>query len=444
MITTCLLMALTVCQSQLATWPTFLGAGAIRPEASASTSQLPLTWSPEQGILWTCEIEGHGQSSPVAWGELLFVTSIEGPNKERCIVTCVSLKDGKPLWRQTVDTSFPVKNSLYVSRAAPTPVVDAERVVCLFESGDCVAYSHAGELLWQRELQRSHGPFIAEFGLGASPCQTDQHVFVLLEHDGPSHLLALSKTTGEVTWEAARSPRRSWSSPAMLNVAGQPQIVVSSAGTVDGYNPADGNLLWSFNEIGGNTGTTPIDCGDGRFLVGASAGRQGENAAAAATSNCMLQVSRVDDQWQVKKLWHNADAAPSWGSPILHQGLAYWVNRVGVVCCIDSQTGDTLYQGRTKQSCWATPLADGQHIYLFGKDGLTSVIASGSKFEVLAENRLWNEDQPPTDASLKTEETTAERQQAAAMFSGPTVYGYAVAGDKIVVRIGNRLYCLDQ
>jgi len=219
---------------------------------------------------------------------------------------------------------------------------------------------------------------------------------------------------------------------------------VSSAGSVDGYNAATGDLLWSFKEVGGNTGTTPIDCGEGRILVAASAGRQGENAEDAKKSNCLLQVTREGDTCKAERKWVAAEATPSWASPILHDGLAYWVNRVGVVYCFDAASGETVFRERTKQSCWATPYTVGDRIYFFGKDGLTTVIAASREFKVLAENQLWNAEDLKPEETAPASESTGERRQAAAMFSGPTLYGYAVANNRFVIRIGNQVFCVAQ
>lgn len=418
-------------------WPAFLGTGA-----SAPSQALPLHWTPTENVQWQAALPGHGQSSPVVWNDRVFVTSVEGPQKDNYLTACYSLTTGERLWQQSVANSTPIANTLYGSRAAPTPVVDAERVVAFFESGDCVAYTHAGEQLWMRQLGRDFGPLISEFGLGASPCQTAERVFILLEHDGPSWLVALDKSTGETAWNAERSPRRSWSSPAIIDVEGSPQIVISSAGSVDGYDPATGKLLWTFDDIGGNTGTTPIDCGQGRFLTGAAVGRGEESAPEAKRSNGMMQIRPADDGWQAERLWVAKDAAPSWASPIVHQGLAYWVNRSGVIFCYDAQSGEPVYTQRTGQSCWATPFANGDHIYWFGKDGLVTIIDSGREFKKVAENQVWDAEQLPPDASLPPPEEDEQRRRAAAAFSGATLYGYAVADGRFIVRIGNRLFSI--
>ena len=434
-----LLPILVVASSGVETWPSFLGP----PSGSLQASQLPVEWTPAKGVQWMAEIPGHGQSSPVVWGDKLFVTSVDGLQKDFYHVSCLDIDDGAVIWSQRFKNTVPVANSHYVSRAAPTPVVDDERIVAFFESGDCVALSHDGDVIWQRNLAKDEGPIVAEFGLGASPCQTEEAVFILIEHDGPSCLLSLDKETGRTLWKSDRKPARSWSSPAVLLVDGMPQVIVSSGGGVDGYEPASGEKLWTLKDIGGNTGCTPIDCGNGRFLVGASPGRNGENAGSAAHSNCLVQVTREGDQFAATKLWIAEGAFPSWASPILHQGLAYWINRSGVVFCFDAQTGEKVYAERSKQSCWATPLAIGDRIYLFGKEGLISVLRAGRKFNVVAENLAWEPGSLPPESPMP-EETNEERRRANVMFNKPTLYGYAATSGTIYLRVGNAILCCRQ
>ncbi|AMV34989.1 Outer membrane protein assembly factor BamB precursor [Pirellula sp. SH-Sr6A] len=419
-------------------WPAFLGAGSTPPEAAL----LPIVWSPEQSIAWKMALKGHGQSSPILWEKRIFVTTVDGPNKERQLVHCMSLQDGQILWTHEVPNENPVKNSVYVSRAAPTPVVDADRVVVFFESGDCIAVDHQGENLWSRNLSKDYGPFIAEFGLGASPCQNADHVFVLMEHDAPGALVALSKKTGQTVWKAERAAGRSWSSPAYFKIDGIEQVVVSSNGSVMSYDCATGKVLWELTGLGGNTNVSPIDNGSGRFLIGASPGRQGENAESAKKSNGMVQVKKVDGVWKPELVWWNDKVSPTWGSPIIHQDLAYWVNRVGVVHCLDTKDGEVVYTGRLKQACWATPIAIDDRIYFFGKEGITTVIQAGRAFKILAENTLFDLETLPPETTTLGEEGTEERRRAAAMLSGPTLYGSALAGSTMIARIGNQVFAM--
>ena len=129
-------------------WPGFLGAGA----SSIVAESIPLEWSPQKNMAWTREIPGYGQSSPVIWGDRIFLTSVDGPNKEMLHVVCYSLQSGDQLWDVETPSTNPEKSSVYISRAAPTPVVDAERVYAYFEGGDVLAVSHTGEKVWARSL----------------------------------------------------------------------------------------------------------------------------------------------------------------------------------------------------------------------------------------------------------------------------------------------------
>lgn len=434
-----LLFVVAVLFTDQPAWPTFLGVGA----AEIDPDSIPLTWSPEKGIVWDASLPGHGQSSPVIRGDRVFVTTVEGDNKETCHTVCLSLNDGAVIWHHRHASTAPDPNSVYISRAAPTPVVDGEHVFAFFECGDLIALSHEGKEVWTKSLSAEFGRFVNKFGLSSSPVQTDSSVIVLIDDEGPSYLVAFNKADGSVLWKTERTSRTSWSSPVILPVDGRSQIIVSSAGSVDGYDPVTGKQLWTFTDVGGNTGTTPLPAGPDQFLIAASPGRSGENSEGAKKSNALMKVTREGDGWHVEKVWISPEATPSWASPIVHQGHAYWVNRVGVVYCIDVATGEQKYAQRTKQSCWATPLPLGDRIYFFGKDGVTTVLAAGPEFKELAINELWPADTPPTDnGTPKPDETSAERQQSSAMFSGPTQYGVAAVSGSLLIRVGSHVFCV--
>ena len=420
-------------------WPAFLGAGA----APAPADSLPLTWSPQENIAWQAPLPGYGQSSPVIAGGKVFITSIEGPLKDTCHVMAIDLATGKELWRHSLESSDKVKTSAYVSKAAPTPATDGQAVFAFFESGDVAAVSIDGQPLWHRSLAADYGKFKNEFGLAASPVLTSDAVIILADHEGPSYLIALSKRDGSVLWKTDRTSRVSWSSPALVPVGSRQQIVCSSAGSVDGYDPATGKQLWSLDNVAGNTAATPLSFADGRFLIGASPGREGgARAEGAQQSNLALAIDVLDSKYMPRVLWRTKDAMPSFASPMVYAGHAYWVNRSGVVYCFDAESGEPRYTERTKQSCWATPLGAGDRLYLFGKDGLTTVLRAGPKFEVLAENQLWDPATIKPNPAKAAEEDTEERRRAAAMFSGRVQYGIAVADGSLVIRTGDVLYCV--
>jgi len=404
-----------------ADWPAFLG-GQSRDSA---TAKAPLEWSADSGVTWQTPLPGHGQSSPVVVGDAIYTTAVDGPEKETNIVVCLDLATGKERWQHELESSLQVKNDVYTSRAAPTPVADQAGVIAFFESGDLVALDPQGQVRWQRDLLTDYGKYEGRFGLGGSPAQVADRVFVLADNEGPSYLLAVEKQTGKTLWKTDRESRTSWTSPMVLNVAGTPQIVVSSAGSVDGYDVDSGALLWSFTDVGGNTVASPVPFGDSMFLVGASPGRNGENADGARRSNMAMKIEKTADGFQPTVVWRNEKASSSFGSPIVAGDYAYYTNRAGVLFCLDAKTGEALYTTRL-ESNWATPLAIADRIYVFGKSGETSVLANGSEEKRLATNKLW---QPTGDGGPGG-------------FNSEIQYGVAITDAGIVVRTGDRMFLL--
>lgn len=419
-----------------ANWPDFLPNTRLLEIAD----EPPMTWSPDANIAWQTELPGYGQSSPIVWDGRIVVTGVEGEMKDRNLVICIDLQTGETLWQREFDSGLKVKNSLYVSRAAPTPVADADGVTVLFESGDLLTLDWEGEVRWQRRLTESYGEIQAEFGLAASLAQFGQTAFALIENEGPSYLLAFDKSTGETLWKADRASVISWSSPAAMTLAGVDQVVVSSVGTVDSYAVDDGRLLWTIGGLGGNTVATPSQVDDSRLIIGASPGRGGTDVEAAAESNLMIEVAAAAEGLAAEVLWRAEKATGSFSSPVAYRGVGYWVNRAGIVFAVDLSNGQPLFSQRIDQAPWATAIGIDDRVYFFGKDGVTTVIRADKRFEKLATNRLWNpEDYQPDEAAAEREET-AERRAAAAMFSGPVQYGVAVADDSFLIRTGKRLY----
>ena len=403
---------------------------------------LPITWAPDSGIAWTAKIRGDGQSSPVVWEDAVIVTSVDGDMKDLNVVTCFDLATGAKRWEQSFGSSFKVKSSLYVSRAAPTPVVDDAGIYVFFESGDLMALDWQGQTKWQRKLTSEYGEIKAEFGLSGSLAQHNGSLFVLVENDGPSYLAAVQKTDGKTVWKADRSSRISWSSPNVMTLAGVPQVVVSSTGFVDGYDVSTGDVLWTIDGLAGNTVATPSQVDESSFIVGASPGRDGKDAGPAAESNLRVQVTSESNKVSASIQWRAEKAVGSFSTPLAHQGLGYWVNRTGVVQCVDLKDGSAVYSERLDESAWATPIAVNDRIYSFGKDGTTTVFAAGREFKKLGSNRLWDKDAAEDGSAAGAKEETAERRAAAAMFSGPIQYGVAVAENRFLIRTGNRLYAV--
>lgn len=408
-------------------WPGFLAGG----ENRTSAANLPLHWSPEEGIAWEADVPGYGQSSPVVWKGRVFVTSTDGDNKERCLVHAFDLKTGVTLWTQELAASQEIKFSSTVSKAAPTPVVDGNGLYVFFESGDVAGYLHDGERLWLRSLVDEYGEFQSGHGVGSSLAQTANEVIVLVAHDGPSYLLAIDKSSGATRWKTDRETSVSWTSPIVATIDGRKQVIVSASGSVQGYDAADGNLLWSMDGISGNTVPSASLAGN-RLLIGARNGPRKGDAAPAAQSNRCLQFVEKESNPSYEVLWNAEKATSSYASPLAHRGCAYFINSAGVVFCLDMNTGEQHYAKRIDGVCWASPLGVGDYVYFFTKEGITTVIKAGPEFEKVASNRLWDEE-------ISTE---SAEQPAGPEDSDAIVYGVAAVDAGLIIRTGKKLYCV--
>ena len=422
-------------------WTGFLGPTPTQIKAE----KLPRTWTPDSNVAWSIDLKGYGQSSPVVWDGKVYVTTVEGPKKEILRTSAFQLSDGKSLWVKDLATKNLGENADYFSRAAPTPVVDQAGVVVLFESGDLVAYGHDGSLRWSRDLVAEFGAIKSRHGLSSSPLQDNEHVFICIQGDEKPYLMAVSKKDGKTVWKVDRPLGTAWSSPVWFDVAeGEKQIVMSAAGTAGGppgstlpgtligYEPATGKELWKLEGLSGNSSPTPHMVSPGRLLIGASAGREGGPTKEAVETNGLVEVKKVDGAYTANYVWRSKKATCSFSSPMSYKGRAYFVDRRGMVFCLDVETGSEIFSDRLDHSVWATPVGVADQVYFIGEDGTTTVIAASDKFEVLSKNALWESAEP------------AAANNPGAMLKKDRQYAVVVVGDSLLIRRGDKLYCIRQ
>ena len=439
------------------TWTGFRGNGS----NISTAANLPVKWSPEKGVHWIETVPGYGQSSPVVWKNQVFVTAIEGPQQGTCLLHAYDISNGQKLWTKEFKASQTTKTSSMVSRAAPTPVVDENGLYVFFESGDVAAYSHSGDLLWHRSLVKDYGKFVSNHGIGSSLAQTANDVIILIAHDGPSYLVALNKKTGKPTWKTDRESGVAWSSPVIADRNGIPEVIVSARGTVKGYQGLTGELLWTHTGLSGNTIPSASVLGE-YILIGAALDRRKPDAEKASASNCCLKLITKDGKPGYELLWKAKKAVSSFCTPLAYQGCAYFVNKVGVVYCLDLETGKQNFAQRLSGPCWSSPLAAGDHIYFFTKKGPTDVIKAGPQFELLTTNTLFAEPaekqdtkQETTSNAKSTKPSASEQKEKPASGNrpsgrssggypalGPTIYGTAVVDQTVLIRTGTKLYCI--
>lgn len=407
----------------------------VAPDAAVA---LPLTWSPTDHQLWSAEITGYGQSSPVTWQNRVFVTSISGPQKENCHIAAFDLQSGKRLWQHDLLSATQAENNTYISRGAPTPVVDASGVCCFFEGGNLLALTHAGEVRWQRNLVEDFGAIKSRHGLSASLEQAADRLFVWVERDAEPYVLAVNKTDGKDLWKVAGICATSWASPRLVPAPGGQHLVLSGIGSVTGLDPANGKTLWRLDGITGNSTPTPVPAGNNRFLLGATVGRGEPDAGKASASNGLLEIRQNDDgTFHTDYVWRAKRATSSFGSPMVHRGLAYFVNSSGVLYGLDLETGEERFSQRLAESIWATPITLGDRVFFFGKGGTVSVIAAGPEFEKLAENVTWEQPQAAAPEA-------AAGGRGGGGFGGPVLYAAVAVDGRLLLRRGDRLYCVGE
>ena len=317
-------------------------------------------------------LAGHGQSSPVTLGDRVFVTAVTGTDKERVMVASHRLRDGVEAWRRDFAAARRLGDTDTTSKAAPTPIVDASRVYALFESGDVIALTHDGEPVWRRSLMDDYGEIQNRHQYGGSPVLAGDTLIVLVGHQGPSYLLALDAATGRTRWKTDRPSVTTWASPTLARVGSRSIVIVPAKDGVDAHDAADGRLWWT------QTGVAPAPIASptvhvSRVIVASS--------ARGGTGAISLDGSRVE--------WLAEEIVNDFSSPLVHGGLALFVNSVGVLQALDVVTGRPLWRHRLPGPCWASGISIGARVYFFTTEGVTVVMepqADGP--HVLSENTL--------------------------------------------------------
>jgi outer membrane protein assembly factor BamB len=394
-------------------WPQWRGPAGhgISPE-----SGLPTSWSAREGVAWKAPLAGTGASSPIVWGDRVFVTSQVGraavapgqhPRLAReepslagrespiggtrhdtdaprgaieLVVEAFRRSDGTRLWDHRVEATgpFPELHEKH-NLATPTPVTDGERVYAWFGNGQIVALDMEGRVVWTRHLGREYSPYAARWGHGSSPVLYRDLLVLLCDHLPVSYLLALDARTGRERWKADRgSGRVSHSTPLVIATPGGDELLVNSSERIDAYDPATGTLLWH----AGSPRQTPIPSAvfhEGRIFLSRGY-RNSDYMAIRPGGRGDVTASHVD--------WRTPAGASYVPSIVYYQGLLYMTNEVGVVTCADARTGERVWRHRLSGVFFASPVAGDGKVYLVSETGETFVLRAGREPHVLATNDL--------------------------------------------------------
>jgi outer membrane protein assembly factor BamB len=380
-------------------WPQWrgpLGTG-VAPEAKP-----PVEWSESKNIRWKTEIPGKGHSTPVVWGDRIFLTTAipygepiaprfvrPGAHDNNAMtrrhefaVLAVSRKTGKILWQETVNKAAPHEAGHYTaSLASASPVTDGERVYAFFGSYGLYCLDVAGKLLWQKDLGQMHSKH--GHGEGSSPALHGDTLVINWDDEERSFLVALDKMTGKQRWRVSRAEDTSWATPIIVEHGVKPQVIVPGTNKMRGYDLANGELIWECAGLSSNVVATPIYA-DGVVYAGSSYDTRAMFAV-------KLDGAKGDVTGSSQILWFRRRGTPYVPSPLLYGDTIYNLQHYqGVLVRIDAKTGEDRGEPIRLPSIrdvYASPVAAASRIYVTSRDGVTQVL-SHDRQQIIATNRL--------------------------------------------------------
>lgn len=362
-----------------ADWPEFRGPTG---QGHASATGLPLQWNAASHVAWRVAIEGEGWSSPVLKAAKLYLTSaVLNAGKETLRVLSLDARSGKILWNVAVLTperspGIHPKNG----HASPTSIIEGDRLYVHFGHQGTACLDLTGKILW-----RNTGlPYSPVHGNGGSPIIVDDLLIFSSEGERDPFVAALDKATGSIRWKTARvtpaNKKFSFSTPLLITVAGQKQVISPGSGAVCAYDPKDGRELWRVRYGQGYSVIPRPVFGHGMIFIGT--GYDSPSIYAIKVEGASGDVTDSHVAWTLKK------GAPYTPSLLLVGEELYAVSDNGIASCLDAKTGAVHWQERTGGECSASPIfADGR-IYVQNETGTGVVLQPGKEFKKLAENPL--------------------------------------------------------
>ncbi len=392
-------------------WPQFRGNGA---RGIAEGQQPPTQWNHEtnQNLAWKTPISGLGHSCPVVWGDRLFVTSaisgqeadlriglygdvtsVEDNSEHQFVTLCLSALTGEVLWQQTACKKVPsVKRHLKSTHANSTVAANDQFVVAWFGSEGLYCYSHAGELIWQRDLGRLDSGWFYDrdyqWQFGASPVIHDGRLILQCDIQDQSFLAMLDIATGEELWRTDRQEIPSWSTPTVVSTPHGLQIVTNATGAARSYAFETGQELWSIIGHSEIVVPTPFSA---QGLIFVSSGYRPIQPIYAIRLDALGDLSLSEGASQSEYVaWSEGKGGPYMPSPIAYGDYLYVCANSGILTCYQAKTGELVYKKRLpmkgNRSFVGSPVAADGHLYLTSEEGETAVIAAGPTFELIANN----------------------------------------------------------
>ncbi len=367
-------------ETEVPSWPRWRGPSG---QGEVIGSGYVDRWGPTENVLWATDVPGRGNSSPIVWGDHIFLTTARDGGKRRSVLA-FDRSSGRLLWETDAPQTDPEPAYPKNGHASSTPSTDGELVYAYLGSAGLLALDLDGEIRWHTPI-----PNVQAFhGTASSPLLYRDKLILVQDHRGPggAFIAAFDKSTGKELWRTARDAKVGWNSPVALRVQSgneqRDEIVVSGQAKVTGYDPDTGRELWFAK---GNTFEvipTPVVAHD---LVFASSGRAGPTLAIRPGGSGDVTSSHV--------VWSSPKGSPFVPAPIVVGDYLFMVNDMAsVVTVYEAKTGEVAWQERLgearRESFSAAPVATGGKVFFTNDDGDTFVLRDAPPFEVLHVNSL--------------------------------------------------------
>lgn len=384
-------------------WPNFRGPlqTGVAPNADP-----PVEWAEDKNIRWKTPLPGLGHSSPVVWGDRIFLTAaipfgdplpeprlggrpgehnnLAISRQQRFVGLAVDRATGKIVWQTTVHEQLPTEGGHETGTyASASPVTDGERVYAFFGSyGLYCLDGETGEVLWEKQFGEQftkHG-----HGEGASPALWGETLAVNWDHEGQSFVAAFDKRSGEPKWRTLRDEGTSWSTPIVVEQVGKPQLIVSATKAVRGYDLEKGAEIWRASGLSANVVASPVSADGMVYALSSYDTRAGLAIKLDGASGDLTGTDHI--------VWKRNDRTPYIPTPLLYDGVLYYLAHYqGVLTRAIAKTGEEPtgpFRLPGLNEVYASPVAAAGRIYFVDRSGAVLVLSNTAEPQPLGMNKL--------------------------------------------------------
>jgi len=386
-------------------WPEWRGplGNGISPDG-----KFPLEWSESKNVKWKIAIPGKGHSTPIIWGDQIFLSTAAETDKEgkpevqddgaqrgrgmpttqttkihKFFVMAINRNDGDVLWQTTVKEEWPQEGTHeFGSWASNSPLTDGENIYAYFGSRGIYCLDMKGRVLWERDFGQLNKRM--NFGEGSSPALYGDKIVITWDHEGQSFIIALDKKTGKDIWKVNRDEGTSWASPFIVESNGKPQVITSASSLIRSYDLATGDLIWECAGMTANVIPMPVEANGIVYLM---SGYRGNALLAIRLSEAKGNITGTETI-----IWKYDKDTPYTPSPLLFEDHLYFLkSNNGILSCFNAKTGKAFYSNQRLEgmgNIFTSPVFADNKIIILGQKGTAYVVKHGPQFEILAKNQL--------------------------------------------------------